>query len=233
MDESKSAAGRPRAKHDHLGLRKRSECLVWAVAEQLRILDGGDALLIKAIQHGRPPSPLIERFLKDYGLWRWNAFKRGERVETFIDIAEKRFRPRPPDLSKADRPWHLAVEDFTGDGGPKPYSAFLKLYWFYQPHLLTMYDTYARKGLRAAEDLLGIRAVPRRVTDQNFLARFEAVYQRLAPEIRKAIRMFGRRYPFERRVLDKYLWLLGVKEPESRLENFKASLKLAPLRGTK
>jgi hypothetical protein len=225
-----SGAGRGRA--DRKSLRQG---LLWAVAEHLHGLDTGDAVLVDAIQNGRPSEELIETFLGGYGLRRGNAFTRRNTIDGFIDIAERRFRPTPADLAEADRTWHLAVQEFRKQVDANLYSAFLKFYWFYQPSVLTMYDSFARKGLLAAEELLGIQSVRRAVTERDFLARFDDVFRRLAPEIRKAIRIFPRRCPYERRVLDKYLWLLGLEEDqrEIRLCSFTASLKLAPFRATK
>jgi hypothetical protein len=93
--------------------------LFWAVAQQLTILDGGDAPLIETIQNGhRPPNLLVERFLKDYKLWRFGGFKRQpSRLDAFIDVAERRFRPRPADLSAASRAWLDAVKRIQR---PKP-----------------------------------------------------------------------------------------------------------------
>jgi hypothetical protein len=128
------------------------------------------------------------------------------------------------------------VEWFSRQYDRKLHSAFLKFYWFYQPSQLTMYDTFASKGLINAEKILRIQPKTREGPQKNFLRRFEAVYRRLKPDIRKTIKMFDRRYPYGRRVLDKYLWLLRDREPEqlkSQLDCFIASLKLAPLKGIK
>jgi hypothetical protein len=210
---------------------------LWAVAQQLSILDGGDAPLIETIQNGhRPPNLLVERFLKDYKLWRFGGFKRRpRRVDAFIDVAERRFKPKPADLSAASQTWLDAVKDFKGRSQLGfHYSAFLKFYWFYQPRLLTMYDQYTLKGLRVAEKQLGIQSRPSLVKPENFLNRFDVVYKRHVHEIREAVSMFNRHYPYERRVLDKYLWLLGNRTDEQKrlLTAFTASLRLAPLHGS-
>jgi hypothetical protein len=100
--------------------------------------------------------------------------------------------------------------------------------------MLTMYDEYTSKGLREAEKRHGIQLRPGPVKLENFLKRFDAVHKRLVHDIREAISMFSRRYPYERRVLDKYLWLLGNRPDEQKrlLTAFTASLRLAPLLGS-
>jgi hypothetical protein len=210
---------------------------LWAVARQLSILDDGDAPLIETIQNDRrPPNQLVEHFLKGYKLWRFGGFKSHPRsLDAFIDIAERLFRPKPADSIAASRTWLSAVSEFKGRSHlGLQYSAFLKFYWFYQPRMLTIYDQYTLKGLRVAEKQLGIQSRPSLIKPENFLNRFDAVYKRHVHDIREAVSMFNRHYPYERRVLDKYLWLLGNRTDEQKrlLTAFMASLRLAPLHGS-
>lgn len=206
---------------------------LWAVTEQLRILDNDDALLILAVQKGRPGVDAVKRFLENYGLWRWLGMRKNPaRLKHFIDVAEKHFRPRPATLPRATGAWCDAVTKFAARDSKQGnyYSAFLKIYWFYHPHVLTMYDTQVRRGLRVTEGELGIQTKDGPVRPENFLYRFDAIFKRLSPDIRDAVRAFNRIYPYERRVLDKYLWLRGTGNENRLIDAFKASLRLTPLR---
>lgn len=86
--------------------------------------------------------------------------------------------------------------------------------WFYHPNKLPMYDSNTRKGLSAKAE--------------NFLGEFEKFYKEHLPNIKKAEKHFSRKYKYHPRVADKYLWLCGSNQDESRLHYLEYTVRHSP-----
>jgi hypothetical protein len=75
--------------------------------------------------------------------------------------------------------------------------------WFFQPRHMTMFDKQARIALS--------KYIGRAVKPEGFLDAFEKYFEHHRKAIRTALNAFSVRYPYERRVADKHLWLAGSK----------------------
>jgi len=225
---------------DEIPDKERDWGILWALTEQINILDMYDARLLHEIRRRRPPLESTQRFFRAYQLLRGTQGKQlGKHAEAFRDICERRFRHSPK--SKIKDEWHEAATEFRRQARSNHYSAFLKMYWFYHPDWMGMYDSRARDGLVVAERCFLSRE-RRRPDQRDFLERFEDVFGALQKHITRVSERHYRRYPFPRRILDKYLWLLakrrkkdkdeGNKNYEDTLEGFdiKAGLRIAPIK---
>lgn len=227
--------------------------LLWSVSEVLRAHNNFEARFIEAIAGGknRPPRDLVDHFLKKYGLRQYRAGPiLAEKANEFISIAHKYFCNAPKDLTAADIVWNKAVDDFAKatkgfkfpksknklsetkmNNGIRLHSAFLKLFWFYHPESLTMWDTKAAKGLPIVEKELFQSEPHKSVSYCDYLERFKNVYDKMQPHIDEAVKQFIPVYPYKYRVLDKYLWLKGLDNGKRNwaTNNYKASLRLLPV----
>jgi len=212
-------------------MNKNQAAWVWAYREQLKFLDEFDARGLQCAERGWS-DPAWNGFLNVYSLGRgYHSKLRGSR-EAILNAVEPLFKKRLPrqDVTGAlSKRWEEGVRIVralptlkTEDGQPPELWSFAsKLLWFYHPDEMTMYDNNAKKGLHS------IAGCP--VTHRNFLQIFEEQFARQLPDINLAGTRCDRKYPYQRRVLDKWLWLKGNKDGEARLHNFQLSLKLAPI----
>jgi hypothetical protein len=101
------------------------------------------------------------------------------------------------------------------------YSMISKLFWFYHPDDLTMFDTLARRGLMIDANVKYVDT-----SHQKFVGLFEKRFIQHKWHITYAKNCFQRKYPYDRRIFDKYLWLEGCDNKEEIIRNFRKSLEI-------
>ncbi len=208
---------------------KESLAWQWSYREQFVWFDKCDAAWIKQSTKGwEDPTERID-FLNAYGLRRGKSGKFLRRLAKDDDMWEEldRIYKKPViegDTSTITKRWHEAIErvrkcakpngEEQVEAGFNCPSFTLKLYWFYQPDALTMYDTNTVRALGGAKKVMGIRSV----SEKNFLEAFENCYKQHESLI-KGLRdtQSPRRYPYPRRTLDFWLWLQGLKNDKRDL----------------
>lgn len=217
-------------------MRKNELAWMWAVNENLWLLDAHDGYLITRVKTGQFNANDLEKMLKSYGLFRWlpPSLQEQEGQVEIIRVCNEVYTLKLPKTGY----WELANErwfDVMGrlkrsSGGEKMlWSACMKLYWFYQPDKLPMFDNYAFSSLgREAVERDFLRKKSWLKAD-NFLEIFSKFYRDVEPEIRFALAKFPRKYPYPTRVAEKYLWLHGTDNMEERIRKFEQGLKIAPL----
>ena len=93
-----------------------------------------------------------------------------------------------------------------------------------------MYDSFACKALAREAKKLGIVKYQNELSHTNFLAIFEQFAdQHVRGQVKNASQYFQRQYPFQYRVIDKYLWLQGSKDRENIIRTFRLGLQIAPI----
>ena len=214
---------------------ENEELLMWAwsVQESLDKLDHDEKWIEEASRGWSDDS--FYKFLYEYGLLRFDGKVlsksdseiKGSR-KALIDICEERFRPKIGGEDWAEEVgtrWRKAYEDFADwlfkNGGERKClrSATLKAFWFYHPSDLTMYDSYAHKALEVKQN--------KPITHDNFLEEF-LLFHKGSQELRQEAKSYiDRQYPYEYRITDKYLWLVGCDEGGRNeiLENFRAGIR--------
>jgi hypothetical protein len=214
---------------------------LWAYNEQLGMLDRHDARWIGLSQSDWPDEEFA-RFLRTYRLVRGPSGKlvfansnKDNRAE-FYRICKDVFRQedsRNTDLGDADRIWKLAVKATNakfGDG-IRLYSAVSKLLWFYRPDSWIMFDSLNRAALAAWLKSKRHIESKRDLTAATFTSGFQRFYEDEGQQgVKFAAGFFSRVYPYNRRVAEKYLWLMGLKEEDRILilASYRSSLMIAP-----
>lgn len=211
----------------------------WSVQEQLILLDRHDAYWINEAKNNwkfkdseRQP---IDVFLSIYGLRRgsqgqfWNKKFQRRKItgaNLLIELAKDYFKPELPNKDywvEADKRWKEVINRLPGDH--KLYSATSKMFWFYHPEKLTMFDSYALKGLK--KFCLNRN---QKVTRENFYGVFQEFYELNIENIKTAISRSNRNYKYLPRIADKYLWLMGSDIKDEVKLCLKEGIKLAPRR---
>lgn len=215
---------------------------VWAYREQLYLMDNNDAVWIDAAQNSWPDETLFN-FLSSYGLIRGEAaklFQKNNKLgrAKFQQRCEPLFKPKLPKSGKTNELQNRWNRAFTKVGtlASQPNSGTLnlrsatsKMLWFYQPKDMVMYDRYAREGLAqwARDHDPNIKYL-NEVNGISYLACFDRYYDNHAKsQVFQAEQLFGRQYPYPRRVAEKRLWLKGSGNEDKLLAALKQGLKKA------
>lgn len=217
----------------------------WAYREQLYLHDKHDAVWIKEASRDWADDGQLHAMLNSYGLIRGSAAKLFEKENphgrtAFLKACDPLFSPKltsPVRPAELDRRWRQAVRKVrrirqSPDWEPGSLrSATSKLFWFYQPKHMVMFDQYNRLGL--ARWAKHKKQVKRQMdlTDENFQEIFDVYFRTVARrKIADVERFFDRSYPYPRRVAEKRLWLCGSNGEDDVIENLKAGLKSVPLK---
>lgn len=205
---------------------------VWSIQDSLNLFDKHDAKWIEDAGSGWSDDSFYE-FLKEYSLNR--NFPRDDKDsrEAFIGICEKHFLPKIDGEDWANyigTKWREAYGEFAGwlskNGHRKINlrSATLKAFWFYQPSDLVMYDKLACKGLERKLRDAGKKVS---ISDNKFLENFLPFHKNKENQglRQKAKSYFDYQYPYEYRITDKYLWLMGNEKRDKILENFRVAIR--------
>ncbi len=204
----------------------------WAYSEQLYLFDIHDAYWIECAKLGWETSEQnkkeFNRLLISYGVKRGKIgeYLKKDGCEKLIGICNKAFRGElSNDVYKdAQERWNDVKNELCSEIEQNPASATLKIFWFYHPEKLPMYDNYVKKAL--SKHLGNIK-----IDDKNFLIKFGEYYQKVKPRIYEAEEFFDRKYISYPRVVDKYLWLCGSgKKEENILKKYESSLDKIPLK---
>ncbi len=97
-----------------------------------------------------------------------------------------------------------------------------KLLWFYKPEEMTLFDDYVFAAIRQQPGF-------GELTKPGYLFAFEKLFSETAVEITEAARFSDRKYPYPKRVLDKWLWLNGNEEKQEFMKRFDRSLERSHL----
>jgi len=215
---------------------------LWAYSEQISLLDRHDAHWINLSLIGWPDVELA-KFLRTYRLVRGQSGKlvfansNKKNRSQFYQICNAVFQREigehtgPQD---ADRIWKLAIEatkaKFGDDIGLN--SAVSKLLWFYLPASWIMFDRLNRAALATWLKSKRHISAKKDLTAATFSDGFEQFYRQEGEEgARFAAGFFNRVYPYNRRVAEKFLWLMGLKDSDRKmvLAAYRASLTSAPM----
>ncbi|MFI5022841.1 MAG: hypothetical protein ACHQRJ_14475 [Alphaproteobacteria bacterium] len=205
---------------------------IWSYREQLKLLDKFDAEGIRCAKNGWDNDSWA-RFLNTYGLNQGHQAEFRHKREKVLRAIDQVFKPelcKTGTVGELTNRWKksvskigcLAKKKKKNGGNPELWSMASKLFWFYQPTEMTMYDSNAVKGLKAVSGCV--------ITPQNFLEKFEELFKNKQTSISEAANFSDREYPYPRRVLDKWLWLKGSGKEAVYLHQFQWSLELAPIR---
>ena len=217
---------------------------VWAISEQLAIFDRHDAKWLDQNQKGEWTAcehGTCHEFLKKYSLLRGKkgAVFSGANCKTrryLLALSQKVYSPALPTQNCTEevaRRWeevdHMLCPTKLGRSFRKPQdgelqmpSLTLKLFWFYQPKYVPMYDQYIVKGLRKNTDLKASHSAA------DFFKSFFDFADEKKTNLAEAQKYIPRIYPYKYRVVDKYLWLIGSGREKEILENFSAGWKAVP-----
>jgi hypothetical protein len=203
--------------------------LMWSCREQLYLFDRHDAFWISQAKGGWDDDEEQRKFLVSYSLHRGkpgsfllhNSNKIWKKLSSIYN--------RPVDEGDTDtinKHWReantlvneLSKKNSKNHNGFQFHSFTLKLYWFYQPHTLTMFDRYSCKALNNSD---------RKVTPENYLEAFEDLYRQHEKRIAKMCSESDRVYKYPRRVLDLWLWLQGSERKDKTMKRFRAAVEPA------
>jgi hypothetical protein len=197
---------------------------IWSYREQLIWFDKCDAAWIEQARKGWSDHEERKEFLKAYSLGRGKSgnFIRNLSNEVWGKLNEiYRESINEGDTATITTRWHEAIK-YVREHGPTEAgyecpSFTLKLYWFYQPRALTMYDSNALKALKheAGEKSISIK---------NYLQVFEECYTRFKERIDTLHERCGRKCPYPRRTVDFWLWLRGSEKRALILKRFRVSI---------
>lgn len=208
----------------------------WAYYEQLYIFHKQDYYWIQCARSKWPIGEEMEEFdlfLNQYGLKRgkigkYLASKERDNQLQFLTICHKHFQQDlgKRDFNTAQIRWNNTIKDLKKlQIGVDIKSATLKLYWFYHPEELPMYDSLALKALR--------QLFKRQKAEQNnFLEYFFKFYQSIEAELLETHQFFNQKYIYLPRVVDKYLWLMGQGEEKRTaiIKRFESAIDFIPLK---
>jgi hypothetical protein len=212
-----------------LGSDKRE--WVWAYREQIKLLDEFDAQGLYCAENEWDTSTW-EAFLSTYGLLQGRHAQLRKQSKAVFEALVPIFRPAVASADKVqeltDR-WHKGITELgklvkeRKDGTQSELrSMSAKLLWFYQPEEMTLFDDYAFTAIRQQPGL-------EKLEKPGYLFVFEKLFSDMAFEITEAARFSDRKYPYPRRVLDKWLWLNGNEEKPEFMKHFDRSLERALL----
>ncbi|MGA7077086.1 MAG: hypothetical protein WBQ43_05145 [Terriglobales bacterium] len=204
---------------------------VWAYREQVKLLDDFDAEGLHCAENDWGIASW-KRFRRTYGLMQGKHATLGKKSEEVLAVVDPIFRPPLTTSDKVEeltQRWDKGIEELgkfvppRKDGSASELRSMAsKLLWFYQPHDMTMFDDFAFRAIRGLPGLKKLKA-------GDYLVAFEKVFASTAAEIVGASHFSDRKYPYPRRVLDKWLWLNGNKEKPEYMRRFELSLARAPL----
>lgn len=192
---------------------------VWAIGEQLYLLDSFDAYYIDLAADSWDSADAYDTFITNYRLTRGKLGKfLRENPKPVLRICNQYFSPKlGKGINQAEIVdcWHGAVDELARHtknvAGIPPYSFALKLFWCFHPDKLTMYDRYTCAALK---NWYGVTINP-----VNYLEHFYRFYEEEAKaKIAEAMAYHARLYLYQYRIVDKYLWLIGSNLTEDQRE---------------
>lgn len=187
----------------------------WAVREQESLWLAHDHAFLAAVQGGQPDDAAIRTMLRTYGLLRGDAatLLAGDGTRESNDNSQNRLamlqiachhdQDLIADDAKANftvwrafgRELAQAFEREIGEQDLFMKSATSKILWFHQPEIVPMYD-------RFAAGYVGGQPV-------EYYSKCYALLEKHRLAIAAAKQVWGSCYPFDIRILDKFLWIRG------------------------
>ncbi|MYZ49005.1 hypothetical protein [Propylenella binzhouense] len=187
---------------------------LWACCEQLALLNRHDAAWIQEAKNGWEMNE-FKRFLRTYSLQRGKHGKTlVENAERFRDICNESFSGIPDDLQAV---WEKSIEDTRRILEITARSACLKAMWYYHPHLGTMYDSYVQRGLAS----YGYSNNPK-----VFFEDFNNFVSSKTELIERVVAPLNPKYPYPKRLADKFLWLAGYQDRNRILRSTRISVQI-------
>lgn len=211
----------------------------WAHDEQLRLFDKHDAYYLDELPKENCSDDIRCNFLKDYSLIRGQLakvlFGKDETENTkicrrkqFFKICDDNFKNlRSQGIGNLDKKLLLAWENCSKNvqetlkfNAP---SATSKVLWFYCPKNWIMYDSHNNRALRKIVKLENTDVVCEKA---QFIQRFEKFLENNSPPDSTSLH---RTYPYELRLVEKFLWFKGSQNKCKILRNYKlGQKKIAP-----
>lgn len=187
---------------------------IWSYRQVFKWFDEFDAAALK-LNPAEWDGDTQLKFLTTYGLTRGVAHQSLQSNFTrIVDKLHALFGNRLDEgnaLNDLNNRWSEGinvVRDIQNGRDLKSFTS--KLLWFYQPKHMTMFDEFARCGLRKWK-LSQTAKGALNVNEKNFLELFDDFYLGSASWIEAAARYCDRSYPYPRRIADQWLWLNGSK----------------------
>lgn len=196
----------------------------WAYKEQITLFYAHDAYWIKCAKRqwgSAGDSEEFRKLLSSYGLIRGKLapyFAKTETRQKFIDACNQHFSHAKIGLpwEELQNIWTSINENLLKKLPSKAASATLKLFWFYRPESLPMFDRYTKRGLES------IMKQP--ISPENYLRLFGEFFNKIAsPEIDLVEMNMQEKYISRPRVADKYLWLIGSGNATVIMRNYKSA----------
>ncbi len=187
-----------------------------------------DQEVLRAVDAGAIGADTMERFLREYEVFRFPlnvSSDRNLRLRDIANIIEQNYRLKNTS-EQLPSLWWGAVEDvrdrlaleFAGRQFHMR-SMCMKLLWFYRPSRATMWDSYVVQGVNAWRNLNLRVDISQKDEASEFLAAFDLTFDHCTEfigQLLASVRTLGSGmdYPFPRRVLDKALWFIGANADE-------------------
>lgn len=187
-----------------------------------------DPQMIAMLQDGSPDAPLVKSWMRDYGLFQGiTARRRNAIVIRFLNFA--RSHAKTPRVSDEEVIAKLYAELFTAlyrEVARSWMSATSKLLWCLYPNDIVIYDAFVHRTLVVMQcidsDLSGfprIGAAPtiKKEADiapatahymnyQAMVRKLQSVHADVLADLR---RHNSESYPYDIRIVDKLLWMIG------------------------
>lgn len=188
----------------------------------------GDAQMIEMLQHGPPDPGLTQAWMRGYGLFQGiKAQDRVSIVNRFLAFAADHERNSDPTTTEEIETLYTALFGSLYRTVPRSWaSATSKLLWCLYPKSVVIYDAFVHRVLVAMQcidaDLEGFPrigaapnikneadialAVRHYMNYQAMVHRLLSVHAQLLSELRTR---HNESYPYDIRILDKILWMIG------------------------
>ncbi|MDT8448439.1 MAG: hypothetical protein RRB13_16225 [bacterium] len=175
-----------------------------------------------------PKSWVFRQFLQVFALYRWLPKHTYGELRYMADLCHDLFLPELGDspVKAAHQRWMTAVAKLSKRWtGKQLYSATSKVLWHYHPKHLPLYDSYNSRALALALGLdKGRKSYS--VKPEDFLDQFAAFFETQGAALEFFRGEPEAKYPYPRRVGEKYLWLLGTQDQgASQLDSLRAYLR--------
>ncbi len=218
-----------------LNLSDNSLAFIWAAYEQEKLWLSQDAAFVDCASRGWTNNTggfddsTAYRMLASYGLLRGkrgtvfagkNCAERIRNRDQFMQLAHSHAAELKADqVVNNTQVWKSLGRELANrvgynlaNGNWFMPSATLKVMWFHRPSIIPMYDSYVCKALR--------------VRESKFLNKFMLNYQNCVGHIEDAKRSIGSIYPYNIRIMDKFLWLKGSGSQYDILQNFQTGCRM-------
>lgn len=195
-----------------------------------------DPLMVAMLQEGQQDAALVQTWMREYGLFQGiTAPNRNAVVNRFIEFAAEHQRHSlEPNADEIQALYVELLGALHGEVARSWVSATSKLLWCLYPNTIVIYDAFVHRALAVMQcidgDLEGFPRVgePPRINGVADIAiaaqhymNYQAMVRRLlsvhAQLLRDLRARHNEQYPYDVRIMDKVLWMIGnVREAYPR-----------------